>query len=93
MRTAGLPNFRKLWGRIDNPLEKGTYKIKIRNNYDVNIYEGTKSIILSTTGPLGGKNKFLEIAFYVVGFICLLISLALTDSFAILLLFILVFKR
>ena len=25
MRTAGLPNFRKLWGRIDNGLEAGSY--------------------------------------------------------------------
>ena len=25
MRTAGLPNFRKLWGRIDNGLEPGEY--------------------------------------------------------------------
>lgn len=23
MRTAGLPNFRKLWGRIDNYLDPG----------------------------------------------------------------------
>jgi len=25
MRTAGLPNFRKLWGKIDQNLEAGTY--------------------------------------------------------------------
>ena len=35
MRTAGLPNFRKLWGRIENGLEKGTYQLEIDNQYEV----------------------------------------------------------
>lgn len=35
MRTAGLPNFRKLWGRIPDGLEVGKYQIKIENNYKV----------------------------------------------------------
>jgi len=35
MRTAGLPNFRKLWGKIEGGLEPGKYQIKIDNNYKV----------------------------------------------------------
>jgi hypothetical protein len=35
MRTAGLPNFRKLWGRIDETLPKGNYYLKITNSYEV----------------------------------------------------------
>ena len=35
MRTAGLPNFRKLWGKIDTDLKAGQYKVKISNNYQV----------------------------------------------------------
>lgn len=31
MRTAGLPNFRKLWGKIKDGLEPGDYKVKINN--------------------------------------------------------------
>lgn len=31
MRTSGLPNFRKLWGRIEKTLEKGNYTMKIKN--------------------------------------------------------------
>lgn len=27
MRTSGLPNFRKLWGRIEGGLEAGTYRL------------------------------------------------------------------
>jgi hypothetical protein len=33
MRTAGLPNFRKLWGRIDEGLEPGTYNLYVNNQY------------------------------------------------------------
>jgi hypothetical protein len=33
MRTAALPSFRKLWGRIvDNDLEVGMYELKIANS-------------------------------------------------------------
>jgi len=35
MRTAGLPNFRKLWGKIDATLPAGEYYLKIVNNYEV----------------------------------------------------------
>lgn len=34
MRTSALPNFRKLWGRIDG-LEKGKYLLKVKNNFEV----------------------------------------------------------
>lgn len=32
MRTAGLPNFRKLWGRINKTMEIGAYKMSIKNS-------------------------------------------------------------
>jgi hypothetical protein len=35
MRTAGLPNFRKLWGSISGELKKGSYFVSIKNNYEV----------------------------------------------------------
>jgi hypothetical protein len=31
MRTAGLPSFRKLWGRIDAGLMPGSYSLQINN--------------------------------------------------------------
>jgi hypothetical protein len=54
MRTAGLPNFRKLWGRIDTPLQQGEYKLIVTNNYDVAPFEGSKSFVISTTNAFGG---------------------------------------
>jgi len=40
MRTAGLPNFRKLYGKLNNDLSEGTYTLKIFNNYDVQSFGG-----------------------------------------------------
>lgn len=59
MRTAGMPNFRKLWGKIHAGVPAGTYTLTIKNNYDVSAYDGKKKFILSTTNAFGGKNTFL----------------------------------
>ena len=43
MRTAGLPNFRKLWGRIEPKLiTKGKYRVTIQNNYETTAFQGKK---------------------------------------------------
>lgn len=74
MRTAGLPNFRKLWGRIDGGLEPGSYELWIDNNYQVEPFQGAKSFVLSTTNALGGKNYFLAVCYITVGTLCLLFA-------------------
>jgi hypothetical protein len=75
MRTAGLPDFRKLWGRITTDLPAGTYNLKIANNYNVDNFEGKKSFVLSTTGPFGGKNSFLAISYLAVGGVCVAVAI------------------
>ena len=67
MSTAGLPTFKKLWGRIDHDLPEGKYSITITNNYDVSDFKGSKSFVLTTTSNLGGKMSFLGIISLVVG--------------------------
>mgnify|MGYP000548076937 FL=1 len=74
MRTAGLPTFRKLWGRIDATLPAGAYKLTIYNNYDVAPFQGKKSFVLSTTNALGGKNYFLAVCYIIVGTLCMLFA-------------------
>jgi len=72
MRTAGLPNFKKLYRIIDQDLEVGTYTVTVHNNYPVSSFDGKKFVVLSTTTWIGGKNDFLGWAYIVVGIICLL---------------------
>lgn len=76
MRTAGLPDFKKLYRIIDNDLPAGSnYTARIRNNYPVASFNGKKSFVLSTTTWIGGKNPFLGYAYIVVGAICFLQSI------------------
>jgi uncharacterized membrane protein YuzA (DUF378 family) len=92
MRTAGLPNFRKLFGRIDQDLLKGTYTVTVTKNafapalapgglYDVTGFKGQKSFILSTTNIMGGRNYFLAICYIVVGALCLMFSVIFFAAF------------
>jgi len=74
MRTAGLPKFRKLHRIIHEALPAGKYYLNITNNYPVSSFGGTKSVILSTTTWLGGKNPFLGWAYIVTGLICIVLG-------------------
>lgn len=75
MRPAGLPDFRKLWGRIRMNLNPGKYMLSIVNNYPVQSFGGKKSFVLSTANVLGGKNSFLGVAYLIVGCVCLIVAL------------------
>ena len=77
MRPAGLPNFRKLWGRItDRDLKAGTkIEVKIENNFDVSSFYGKKYLILSTVNAFGGKNSFLGISYIVLGGISIVLAI------------------
>lgn len=77
MRTAALPNFRKLYGRIETDLEPNQMiKVVIQNNYNTYTFNGKKKLVISTTAWIGGKNDFLGKVYITVGGICLLIAIA-----------------
>ena len=76
MRTAGLPNFRKLYGRIDHDLVKGTkLSFLVSSNFVVQTFDGKKYLVLSTTSWFGGKNPFLGIAYITVGSLCMILAI------------------
>ena len=76
MRPAGLPNFRKLWGRIDDrDFEPNTnLKVTIEDKFDVSSFNGQKYLILSTVNAFGGKNSFLGISYIVLGGISIILA-------------------
>ncbi|KAH7484774.1 hypothetical protein KRP22_005938 [Phytophthora ramorum] len=76
MRTAGLPSFRKLYGRIDTDLAEGTeLEFLVSSNFVVSTFEGKKSIVMSTTSWFGGRNPFLGIAYIIVGALCMVLAI------------------
>lgn len=76
MRTAALPTFRKLYGKIDSKITKGTtVSFSVNSQFNVQSFKGTKSLVLSTTSWLGGKNPFLGWAYIIVGALCVGLAL------------------
>jgi hypothetical protein len=81
MRSAALPNFRKLYGEIvpapGTTWKKGdTITINVTPNFEVQSYGGTKAIVISTATVMGGKSSVLGIAYLVVGSLCWALALA-----------------
>lgn len=87
MRTAALPDFRKLYARINDPayaegLPAGSYMLEIQYNYPVLAFGGTKKVVFSNVSWMGGKNDFLGIAYLVIGTLCVLMSIVMLIVYA-----------
>lgn len=76
MRTAALPTFRKLYGRIEaDMMASDEITVVIQNNYNTYSFGGSKALVLSTASWIGGKNNFIGVAYVAVGGLCLFLAM------------------
>ena len=79
MRIATQPNFRKLYGWIDQPIFEGTtLTFQIQSNWVVTRFKGSKALVISTTSIFGGRNPYLAPVFIYVGYFCFLAGIFFT---------------
>ena len=86
MRPSPLPNFRKLWGRIEEQINKGsTITVEVENNYNVSklfsASDAKKRLIITTVNIFGGKNTFLAIGCLILGGACLILGVVFFIGF------------
>eukprot|EP01054_Gregarina_sp_Poly1_P005910 Gregarina_sp_Poly_1__5909@NODE_310_length_9629_cov_213_427526_g267_i0_p4_GENE_NODE_310_length_9629_cov_213_427526_g267_i0NODE_310_length_9629_cov_213_427526_g267_i0_p4_ORF_typecomplete_len340_score29_78CDC50/PF03381_15/2_2e71DUF872/PF05915_12/66DUF872/PF05915_12/1_6DUF3592/PF12158_8/4_6e02DUF3592/PF12158_8/2_5e03DUF3592/PF12158_8/3_3e02DUF3592/PF12158_8/19Saf_2TM/PF18303_1/2_1e02Saf_2TM/PF18303_1/2_7DUF3188/PF11384_8/62DUF3188/PF11384_8/7_6DUF1700/PF08006_11/18DUF1700/PF08006_11/14DUF4199/PF1385 len=74
MRNAALPNFRKLYARVDEEIVLPV-RVEVHNRYPVDYFGGTKMFVLSTTTWMGGKNPFLGVIFVTLGTLLFIVGL------------------
>ena len=76
MRTAGLPHFRKLYGRINSDVSSGdTFVFDITTNFEVVSISGSKALVLTTLADYGGQNYALGKSSIIIGAASLFVGL------------------
>jgi hypothetical protein len=76
MRTAGLPDFRKYYGKIDTDISAGdSITFNITTNFEVQSYGGSKALVLTNLANFGAKNYALGNSYIVIGSYALVLGL------------------
>jgi LEM3 (ligand-effect modulator 3) family / CDC50 family len=76
MRTAGLPEFRKYYGKIDYDFVAGdSLTFNITTNYEVQSFGGAKSLVITQLTEFGSKNAGIGKSYLAVGCINLIVGI------------------
>jgi len=73
-RIAPLSNFRKLYRKITQDLQAGTYFFRIDERFDATSITAEKHIILATTSWVGGANQVLGALYLTLGSLALVLA-------------------
>lgn len=77
MRTASLPKFRKLYGRIDAGVSAGeSIVFNVKTNFEVRSFGGSKTLVLTKLADYGGQNYALGNSVIIMGATSLFIGFA-----------------
>jgi hypothetical protein len=58
MQMETFTDFRKLWGRIEKPLEPGNYQLVVDYNWDHPLFQTGKKFVISSSQGLGSASFF-----------------------------------
>jgi len=77
MRPDATPYMRKRYGWIDHPLEKGTIYLTVRNNFNVDSFDGYKGLVVTELRSLGARNDGLGYALLTGGVFVIVLNIAM----------------
>ncbi|KAL0934001.1 CDC50 family protein [Colletotrichum truncatum] len=75
MRTSSGPSFSKMALRNDKDvMERGLYRLEVISHFPIHKNRGTKSIIISTTSAVGGRNNVIGRVYIAMGCLSLFLT-------------------
>lgn len=81
MRTSAEIPLVKDWAICKNcNIPKGDYEIQIQSNYPTELFGGEKYIVITEMTPMGERNLFLGVAYFVLAGILLAVGLVMVIS-------------
>ena len=81
MRTSGLPNFKKPWGKISQDLVPGNYTLGVVTDSNSQNSQMTRNFFLTTNSKVGGRNFLLPTAFLFIAIMCFCAGIFFTIRF------------